>query len=230
MAFIQGDAGDNTLTGDIDIFNNDVILGLDGDDKLFGLSGNDSIQGGNGDDLLVGGDGIDTLLGQAGNDTLYGDAGIDYLFGGDGDDGLVGGDGNDFLSGDSGKDILAGGTGVDTLVGGLGADEFAPGDAYVVPLADNFSTDFITDFSVVQGDRLLVFGLYVGVNVSHDVALVANDSLAAGSGKALVYSQGSGNLFYNKNLADPGFGVTNEKLAILFGAPALTAASFSGLN
>jgi Ca2+-binding RTX toxin-like protein len=46
MAFIQGDAGDNELFGDTDAFNNDVILGLDGDDRLFGLSGNDSIQGG----------------------------------------------------------------------------------------------------------------------------------------------------------------------------------------
>ncbi len=230
MAFIQGDGGDNSLTGDIDIFNNDVILGFDGNDRLYGLSGNDSLQGGNGDDLLVGGDGTDTLLGQAGRDVLYGDAGIDFLFGGDGDDGLIGGDGNDFLSGDSGRDTLAGGTGVDTLVGGFGADDFAPGDAYVDPLADNFSTDFITDFSVAQGDRLLVFGLYVGVNVVNDVALVANDSLAAGSNQALVYSQGSGNLFYNKNLTTAGFGVTNEKLAILFGAPTLTTASFSGLN
>jgi Ca2+-binding RTX toxin-like protein len=226
MAFIQGDAGDNELAGDIDIFNNDVILGLDGNDKLYGLSGNDSLQGGNGDDLLVGGDGTDTLLGQAGNDILYGDAGIDFLFGGDGDDGLLGGDGNDFLSGDSGRDTLVGGTGVDTLVGGLGADEFAPGDAFVVTLADNFSTDFITDFSVAQGDRLDVFFRYVGVVGSGNLALVANDSLAAGSDKALVYSQGSGTLFYNKNLTTSGFGVTNEKLAILLGAPALTAANF----
>ncbi len=225
MALIQGDAGDNRLIGDIDIFNNDVILGFDGNDFLSGLSGNDSLQGGNGQDILDGGDGIDTLLGQVGDDQLSGGAGIDFLFGGDGDDSLLGGEGNDFLSGDSGDDYLRGETGVDTLVGGLGADTFVPGDYEGVVLADNFNTDFITDFSVAQGDRLNVFGLYNRVNGISNVAFVANDSLAEGSSKVLVYSQGSGNLFYNRNQDSPGFGVTNEKLAILFGAPALTAAS-----
>jgi Ca2+-binding RTX toxin-like protein len=226
MAFIQGDAGNNLLNGDIDIFNNDVILGFDGDDVIRGFSGNDSIQGGNGDDRIRGGDGIDTILGQAGNDQMSGDAGNDFLFGGDGGDSLIGGDGDDFLSGDAGGDSLIGGVGVDTLVGGLGADDFIPGDFDGISLGNNFSTDFIIDFNVAQGDRLDVFGRYVGVNIFFGVALVANDSLAERSDKALVYSQGSGNLFYNKNLTDPGFGVTNEKLAILFGAPALTAASF----
>jgi Ca2+-binding RTX toxin-like protein len=226
MAFIQGDASSNRLNGDIDAFVNDVILGLDGDDFINGLSGNDSIQGGNGRDTILGGDGVDTLFGQAGPDALYGEAGNDFLFGGDGDDFLFGNEGNDFLSGDFGDDILLGGAGVDTLIGGFGADTFIPGDYDVDQLADNVSTDFIADFNVAQGDRLDVFGRYVGVNIFFGVALVANDSLAEGSAKVLVYSQGSGNLFYNKNLAASGFGVTNEKLAILLGAPALTAANF----
>jgi Ca2+-binding RTX toxin-like protein len=226
MAFIQGDAGNNTLFGDTDAFNNDVILGLDGNDIIYGLSGNDSLQGGNDDDQIFGGDGIDTLLGQAGNDFLDGDAGNDFLFGGDGNDLLRGGNGDDFLSGDSGGDSLIGGAGVDTMVGGLGADTFLPGDSTRDQPPDNFSTDFIVDFSVAQGDRLNVFDRYSGVNNFNNVAFVENDSLAAGANKALIYSRGSGNLFYNPNLADSGFGVSNEKLAILFGAPVLTAASF----
>ena len=60
MAKIKiGTTGNDTLTGDAN--DNNVILGLAGDDIL---------TGGNLADLLVGGDGNDTLLGGNGNDIL----------------------------------------------------------------------------------------------------------------------------------------------------------------
>ena len=59
---IEGDEGDNTLSGDT------------GDDRLFGHGGNDTLYGGEGNDGLWGHAGDDTLYGGEGNDHLYGDA------------------------------------------------------------------------------------------------------------------------------------------------------------
>jgi Ca2+-binding RTX toxin-like protein len=148
----------------------------------------------------------------------------DYLYGGEGNDRLFGGNGNDYVSGDGGDDLLFGGNGVDTLTGGLGADRFLPGD---LAFGDNFDTDVITDFSTAQGDLLLVIRQFEGVNSLANIGLVANDGQAATSAATLVYSQGSGTVFYNKNGAAAGFGVTNEKLATLLGAPNLTLSNFT---
>ncbi|MGB0410298.1 MAG: calcium-binding protein [Pikeienuella sp.] len=56
MATINGDGGDNTLTGGI---ADDTISGLAGDDTITGAAGNDSLVGGTGNDLLVGDGGAD---------------------------------------------------------------------------------------------------------------------------------------------------------------------------
>jgi Ca2+-binding RTX toxin-like protein len=80
-----GTPGHDTLSGDIN--DNNIILGLAGDDILIG---------GKSADLLVGGNGNDTLLGGNGNDILSGDGG---------DDILDGGAGNDILIGDLGVDL-----------------------------------------------------------------------------------------------------------------------------
>ena len=72
--------------------NNQIIMGLGGDDTLIA---------GNGDDCLVGGDGADTLIGGNGKDILLGGSGNDILRGGNGKDILDGGDGSDTCSGDN---------------------------------------------------------------------------------------------------------------------------------
>jgi Ca2+-binding RTX toxin-like protein len=79
------------------------------------------------------------LAGNRGDDTLFGGAGNDALFGGKEDDLLFGGDGADRLSGDLGDD---------TLTGGSGADRFLFGP--------NAGTDTVTDFSLADGDRLVL--------------------------------------------------------------------------
>jgi Ca2+-binding RTX toxin-like protein len=132
---VQGDAGDDTLTGS-NIFN----ASLDGD-RLLGGDGNDSIVGGGGRDILIGGNGRDTLVGGADNDTADYSANtssqsVDISLNGaaDDNDGLgtsnesvdvetvLGGAGNDSLTGGAGGDVLKGNGGSDTIHGDGGSD------------------------------------------------------------------------------------------------------------
>lgn len=57
-SIIIGTNGNDTLTG---TSADDIISGLNGNDDLFGLAGNDILIGGRGADLLDGGSGIDTI-------------------------------------------------------------------------------------------------------------------------------------------------------------------------
>lgn len=70
---VLGGAGDDTLYGDADVANREVLDGGDGKDRIDGFGGDDEIRGGAGDDQLEGNGGIDTVLGGDGNDTLAGD-------------------------------------------------------------------------------------------------------------------------------------------------------------
>jgi Ca2+-binding RTX toxin-like protein len=66
---IQGDAGDDTITGG---GKGDPLSGGEGDDRVVGNPGGDTMTGGNGNDVLVwnNGDGSDTMDGDAGNDEI----------------------------------------------------------------------------------------------------------------------------------------------------------------
>ncbi len=66
---IQGDAGDDTVTGG---GKADPLSGGEGDDRIVGSPGDDIMRGGNGNDVLVwnNGDGSDTMDGDAGNDEI----------------------------------------------------------------------------------------------------------------------------------------------------------------
>ena len=79
MANIDGDSGNNTLTG---TNSADVINGFGGNDEIFGLGGNDTLNGGTGSDTIYGGSGNDTLNGEGGNDFLDGGSGTNTLTGG----------------------------------------------------------------------------------------------------------------------------------------------------
>lgn len=142
-----------------------------GNDTMDGSAQADRMGGGGGNDLVEGNRGNDTLFGDNGNDTLIGDA-LDYLvnpasdadrlFGGRGNDMLIGGARGDRLYGGADFDTLHGGTGNDTLEGGMGADVFIfrresqwGRDAGGNPvLREVGGHDIITDFSVLEGDRL----------------------------------------------------------------------------
>ncbi len=115
-----------------------VINQVDESSVVMGLKGNDEIQGSDGNDLISGNQGNDSLLGLEGND---------WLRGGKGDDTLIGGMGDDYLIGDHGTDILT---------GGAGADSFILRSNTAAEIEEIEQADMITDFSVVENDRIIV--------------------------------------------------------------------------
>jgi Ca2+-binding RTX toxin-like protein len=87
----------DTLIGDNDTVQGDLLVGWDGDDSIVGNDGNDNLIGDSTLDPTVAGD--DTIDGGAGDDLIRDNAGNDSLLGGDGDDRIRGNAGNDTLIG-----------------------------------------------------------------------------------------------------------------------------------
>lgn len=65
-----------------------------------------------------------------------------------------------------------------------------------------------------------------GFSKNSEFAVVANDDAAATSQAFIVYSQGTGDLFYNQNEALPGLGYRGSEFATLTNHPLLTATDF----
>lgn len=107
---------------DLDGFENDSIVGTDGNDRLYARGGDDEVSGGLGNDAVRGGRGDDDISGDEGNDRLFGDSGHDSLFGGTGNDHLNGGRGDDSLYDGAGRDRVIGGAGNDLFVAAGGND------------------------------------------------------------------------------------------------------------
>ncbi|MBD2250302.1 putative Ig domain-containing protein [Nostoc parmelioides] len=176
---------------------NNNIRGNNEDNFLYGLDGNDNLNGGTGDDVLLGGNGNDTLNGGTGDDWLFGGAGNDRLFGGAGADIFAFGDtGNPFSSGDFGIDTIA---------------DFAVGTDTIMLDKASF-----TALTTGVGESLDVGGEFASVNTDMDAAI---------SSALIVYSLGSGRLFYNQNGNVAGLG-SGAHFATLSGTPSLTASDF----
>ena len=154
---IQGEAGDDTVTGG---GKGDTLGGGDGDDRVVGAQGADVMSGGAGNDVLVwnNGDGSDTMDGDAGNDEIEvngsANAGDEFTIvpGANGRtkfdrvnlvpftldtlaermtvSGLGGDDKATGAPGLAGRILLTlnGNTGADTMTGGDGADRVSGGD------------------------------------------------------------------------------------------------------
>ncbi len=227
---ISGTPAKDVLNG---FEGNDTIFGRDGNDILRGGKGNDSIQGNGGDDRIGGNDGNDTIWGGSGNDLILGVKGNDLIYGQAGNDHLLGGDGTDTLEGGSGSDRLNGNAGNDILTGGAGLDRF------IFNTNETFTTesvgvDEITDFSVAQGDLILLdtrtFDAIIseggiGFSVDTEFEVVTSNSAARSSDAFIVYNSSTGGLYYNENGSAGGFGDGGE-FATLTGAPELTADNF----
>ncbi len=115
MGYYPGTPFNDTLFGD---YENDVMIGFEGEDWLDGFTGNDTIFGDEDQDKLWGFDGNDRLFGGDDNDELYGEEGNDTLDGGGGADIMDGGNGNDTYYvdhvGDQTRETFA--SGVDTVL------------------------------------------------------------------------------------------------------------------
>jgi peptidyl-prolyl cis-trans isomerase B (cyclophilin B) len=168
-------------TGFLTFGGNDLVTGSEIGDVVYAGQGADTVTGGSGNDLLRGGRDNDVLSGGADDDILHGNLGDDTINGDSGNDFLRGGQGNDVLNGGAGRDFLVGDRGRDTLTGGADADTF------ILRLATDLSTDAnavdtITDFSLAEGDRLVIVG---ELNTS-SVGFVASGA------DALIQISGSG--------------------------------------
>jgi len=178
---IPGTTGSDAITGNSlnNVISagagNDTASGQDGADELSGGEGLDSLQGNAGADSVEGGAGDDAVLGGKDNDFVHGNAGADYVTGDLGNDTAHGGkdsdlvhgrEGDDIVSGDDGDDIVRGGKGDDYVLGGAGSD-FVSGDVGNDTVsggagADLFHTfvgaglDVVVDFSVAEGDRVIL--------------------------------------------------------------------------
>jgi Ca2+-binding RTX toxin-like protein len=225
-----GNRFNNSLTGND---ANNVLRGLAGGDRLFGFGGDDTLDGGLDADLMSGGAGNDRyivdnlgdiLSESAAQGTDVVESSVDFTLGanfeeliltgtalvGTGNDlsnKITGNASNNTLSGGAGADDLIGGNGSDVLTGGDGLDRFTYGAGGTLETG----TDTITDF--VRNDDLIVlsrqaFGLTSpnGTLLSAgEFQSVADDTQAANSGARIVFSRGSGNLFYNPDGAIAGF-------------------------
>ena len=233
---------------------NNVITGNSANNILDGGAGNDTLKGGAGNDtylvdsirdvvienLAEGLDAVqsavtNTLSNNVENLTLTGTANINgtgntlnnLITGNSGNNLLKGMNGNDTLTGSSGNDTLTGGSGNDQLTGGSGADQFLFGSGAAFAQTQ-FGTDTITDF--LKGtDKLVLSKLSfntlttaVGGSLSSTEFATINTTTSTAK---IVYNSGTGNLFYNQNLATSGLG-TGGLFASLTGKPNLGISDF----
>jgi Ca2+-binding RTX toxin-like protein len=223
---LSGDAGDDTLRGDS---GDDRLYGDAGNDWIAGENGRDFVSGGDGNDIVGGQDGLDTVLGGAGDDQVWGGAGGDVLGGGgdndwiageSGNDLINGGDGNDFVSGQEGRDEIQGGNGNDELWGGSANDSFV----FNTALNANSNVDRIMDFSVVEGDKILLdHNVFKALAMGNLSSAAFKVGAATSKAQHILYNQGTGELFYD---ADGSGYRAPIKFAVLTPGTAIDASLF----
>ncbi|MCW9680686.1 peptidylprolyl isomerase [Dolichospermum planctonicum UHCC 0167] len=115
---------------------------------------------------------------------------------------LQGNSGNNILSGLNGNDTLTGGVGNDTLTGGVGNDKYLFQSSGVFSSA--LGTDYITQFEAGQDQVVLSKTTFAAITNAvgqafTDFAVVSNDASVDASNARIVFSQGTGSIFYNQN-------------------------------
>jgi Ca2+-binding RTX toxin-like protein len=206
----------NTTATEIDRVNSSVSWILDSNLENLTLTGTNAING----------------TGNSLDNSLTGNSANNSLSGGDGDDTLTGSGGNDSLVGGLGNDTLIGGAGNDTLTGSAGNDQFLY-DTNAAFTTSAVGSDRITDFTK-NSDKIVLdkttFTVLTsvagnGFSVASEFGVVTNDTAVATASAFIVYSSGSGNLFYNQNGAATGLG-TGAQFDTLASIPALAAGDF----
>jgi Ca2+-binding RTX toxin-like protein len=224
----------STTATEIDSVISSVTYTLGANLENLSLGGSSAING-TGNTLnnqIIGNEANNLLSGLSGNDILIGAAGNDTLNGGDGSDSLTGDDGNDTLVGGVGNDTLTGGAGIDLLTGSKGTDRFRF-DINATFNASTMGVDGVTDFSVGTDKVVLDKTTFTvlnsaasnGFSVAGEFASVADNAAAAVSTAYIVYSRGTGSLFYNQNGSASGLG-TGGEFANFSSLPNLTATDF----
>ena len=161
----------------------------------------------------TGGTGNDRLTGNTLNNTLNGGSGNDQLQGLGGDDTLWGGAGNDILNGGIGNDSLWGGLGDDILTGGVGNDQYLfQGDSV---FSTSLGVDYISEFELGLDQIVLSKATFNAITnlpgqALTDFAVVSDDEFVNASSARIVFSQGTGSIFYNQDGSILGTGTVFE--------------------
>jgi Ca2+-binding RTX toxin-like protein len=139
-------------------------------------------------------------------------------------DGMISGDrarGREAVRGTQDDDVIEAGPGKDRLIGRRGADSFVFNDA---DGCGRRQADQIRDFRPRQGDRILLDSDEFGGDGNVAVAENRRDfrQLKREGDVDFLYYQPKGNLYYNENGSEDGFG-EGGLLAALKGSPTLTA-------
>jgi Ca2+-binding RTX toxin-like protein len=142
-------------------------------------------------------------------DTLEAGQGNDQLSGGEGADTLRGGSGNDSIDGGAGSDFVEGGPDNDILSGGAGADAF-----FLASPLDG--SDTILDFH--SGADHIMLDITPNANQVAFVGFTDGLRDVPDSGPALIYSDTTGDLFWDPTGGDPADEVL---LAMLTTSPEL---------
>ncbi len=148
---------------------------------------------------------------------------------------LRGLEGDDILDGRKGRDRLNGGANDDNLTGGKGKDRFEFDSNFAFSL-DDLGVDTITDFQSRQKDNIVLskttfnvleseLGSGFSVLAEFESKAFNNISDVGESEAFIVYDKNTGELFYNPNGSEVGFG-EGGAFAILEGAPGLKATDF----
>ncbi|MDB9537426.1 Calx-beta domain-containing protein, partial [Dolichospermum planctonicum CS-1226] len=182
---------------------------------------------------------IENATGGTGNDRFTGNTLNNTLNGGDGNDQLQGLGGNDTLWGGAGNDILNGGTGNDSLWGGLGDDILMGGvgnDQYLFQSDSVFSTslgvDYISEFEAGLDQIVLSKATFNAItNLPGqdltDFEVVGGDEFVNASNARIVFSQGTGSIFYNQDGSILGTGTVFEFARLGNPDITLTSSNFS---
>ena len=206
------------------------LIASDSEENLFGFTSTiyGAVNGSGEDETLVGSAVVDALVGGGGSDRIFGKGGDDNLQGRPGNDHLFGGDGDDILIGGIGRDRLNGGEGNDTLTGGASIDRFIFNTNQEFA-TDDLGVDTITDFDLVRDlillDRRTFTAIESDASIDDVFATVTTNAAAEISEAAIVYNSNNGNLFYNANGSDSGFG-SGGQFAILSNQPELSGDNF----
>jgi Ca2+-binding RTX toxin-like protein len=248
---LTGGGLDDTITGGA---GNDTIDAGTGNDTINGGIGDDTINAGTGiGDNVVGGTGNDLLIinysssttkiypypsntiadnGTNGYSGQYYDSTSNFLTfseierfditGGSGDDYLLGGKNNDALNGGAGNDLLDGGLGIDTF--GFGGVGFSSVASIGLDTISTFVAN--TDKIKLHKSTFSAITTAAGASIGTNFISVADDTLVSAQTAAIIYSRGSGGLFYNADGATPGSGANGGQFAILPINLTLTATDF----
>ncbi|MBD1211994.1 MAG: hypothetical protein H9534_04400 [Dolichospermum circinale Clear-D4] len=178
----------------------------------------------------TGGTGNDRLTGNALNNTLNGGSGNDQLQGLGGNDTLWGGAGNDILNGGTSNDSLWGGLGDDILMGGVGNDQYLFQSDSV--FSTSLGVDYISEFEAGLDQIVLSKATFNAITnlpgqALTDFEVVSDDEFVNASNARIVFSQGTGSIFYNQDGSILGTGTVFEFARLGNPDITLTSSNFS---